>query len=262
MHRSQSPLTLEALALSRRLKRTIGRLVARIEFASRLKKRLTPLSDEQVVQYRRDGFLLASGLVPEDVVSQAEAAMWETLGAAVHSPETWDLLGPAPRIVRDQRLVAAYTDSLMAAAAQLAGEDMAGFRRPTHAFTINNPPVPGPWQPHPTHLDAVSPGLRHRTFPRPYSIGVIVYLTDAAAHGGGTIVHPGSHLKLRAFAGADPRRYRYLAALNADLGRVDLGAGIELTPSRGQVLFFDYLCAHAASANVGRSPRLAMLHKW
>ena len=34
------------------------------------------LSDEQVEAYHRDGYLLVSGLIPEDVAERAESTMW------------------------------------------------------------------------------------------------------------------------------------------------------------------------------------------
>jgi ectoine hydroxylase-related dioxygenase (phytanoyl-CoA dioxygenase family) len=90
----------------------------------------------------------------------------------------------------------------------------------------------------------------------------MIYLTDVRPHGGGTIVWPGSHLKVEALARSERGKYRYLAALNADLGRVALGAAMELTPSRGDVWFHHHLCAHASSDNVSGAPRLAINAKW
>jgi len=259
---SRSEMALEILAGLRRLKRAAEQGEAKVQFALRRKKRVTPLSQEQVRQYHRDGYLLVSGMVPENLVSGAEAAMWQALGADPQAPATWAILGPRPHVLRDERLAATYTDALIAAAAQLADEDVAGFRRPTHAFTINNMPVSRDWQPHKPHLDCSIAELRQRTFPRPYRIGTITYLTNVQRHGGGTIVWPGSHLKLAALASAEPGKYKYLSALNADLGRVELGPPVELTPSRGDVLFHHYLCGHASSDNVSGTARLAMLHKW
>src|SRR5580765_251754 len=107
---SRSETVLETLAVLRRLKRTAARGAARIQFAVRHKKRLTPLSDDQVRQYHRDGCLIVSGLIPEDLVSGAEAAMWQSLGAGADAPETWPILGPQPHVLRDERFIATYTD--------------------------------------------------------------------------------------------------------------------------------------------------------
>jgi hypothetical protein len=259
---AQSEMVLEVLALMRRLKRAAVRGTSRIEFALRRKKRFAPLSEEQLRRFRADGYLLVAKLVPEDFVRRAEEAMWQNLEADVRSPQTWTRLGPRPQMIRDSRLTEAYTDSVLAAAAQLAGEDVAAFRRPTHAFTINNVPVTRDWQAYGAHLDSALPQLRNRTFPPPFRIAAMIYLTDVKSRGGGTIVFPGSHLKIEALVRSDPGKYKYLSALNADLARVELGPRVELTPSRGEVLFYHYLCAHSASDNVLTTPRLAMGHKW
>ena len=259
---TRSDPVLETLARLRRIKRSAERGEARVRFALGRMVRTAPLSGEQVRRYQGDGYLLVPGLVPKELARAAEEAMWECLGADPGAPGTWDVLGPRPHVLRDGRFVATYTDTMMAAAAQLAGEDAASFLRPRHAYTINRVPVSREWQPNEAHLDCTIAESRHRTFPRPYRIGAMTYLTDVEPHGGGTIVWPGSHLLLEAFARSDPGKYAYLAALNADLGRVALGAAVELTPSRGDVFFHHYLLALARSDNVRGAPRLAIDHKW
>ena len=39
-----------------------------------------PLTANQIDQYHRDGFLLASGLIPEAIARTGEATMWEVMG--------------------------------------------------------------------------------------------------------------------------------------------------------------------------------------
>ena len=51
------------------------------------------------------------------------------------------------------------------------------------------------------------------------------------------------------------------AALIRDLITV-LSGKSELAPSRGDVLYFHYLCAHASSDSVSGAPCLAINHKW
>jgi len=190
---------LEFLMRLRRLKRAAERGASRVRFALQGRQRMTPLSEEEVGQYHRDGYLLVPSLVPEELVSGAVAAMWQETGAEAGAPETWGVLGPRPEGLRDARFLATYTDRMLAAAAQLAGEDVASFPRPAHVFTINRAPASGGWRQHEPHLDCTIAESRHRTFPR---------------------------------------------------------------PSRGDVLFHHYLCAHASSANVSGAPRLAINHKW
>src|SRR5262245_40187752 len=122
---SQSGVVLETLARLRRLRREAERAAARVRFALRRGRRQTPLTDEQIRRFHRDGYLLASGLIPLTLVSQAVTGMWESLGADPRDPKTWDGIGPHPHVFRDPRLLATYTDAMMAAAAQLAGDDVA-----------------------------------------------------------------------------------------------------------------------------------------
>lgn len=254
--------TLELLARARRLKWAAETCAARVLFALQGKQHDAALSPDQIGQYQRDGCLLVPGLIPAETVSAAEAAMWQGSGAVRGERDSWGRLGPAPLLLSDRRLVATFTDEVLAAAAQLEGADVAGFRRPARVFTINRVPSAGEWRPHGAHLDFSLAEKRHRTFPRPFRIGAMTYLTTVQPHGGGTIVWPGSHARVEQLARSEPARYEYLAALSADLGRIDLGPPVELTPSRGDVLFFHYLCVHASSENVSDAPRLALNHEW
>ena len=258
----KSAAVLEFLVQLRRLKWATHRSVARARFILQRRKRLAPLSADQVRQYRRDGYLLVTGLIPEDVVRGAEAAMWQSLGADPGAPETWAILGPQAHLLPDARFIRTYTDAMLAAAAQLLGEDVSAMTRPARGFTVNRLPVSTPWRTFEAHIDWSLPEMRQRTFPRRPRIAALTYLTDVRPHGGGTIVWPGSHNALEAFARKDPGRYRLVSALRADLGRIPLGAGVELTPSRGDVLFHHALCIHASSENVSGMPRLALKQTW
>jgi len=259
---SRSVVVLEALARLRWLKRSAERLEARLLFTLRGERRSQPLTEEQIRNYHRDGYLLVAGLVPADLVVAADAAMWESLDASPVEPTTWHRLGPRPHLAQDPRLLAIYTGELLAAAAQLAGEDVSSFLRPPRAFTVNRAPGRGPWRFHEPHLDRSLADWRYRTFPRAYRIAALTYLTDVPHHGGGTIVWPGSHRVLENLARAAPLKYRLLSTLNADLNAQMLGTPVELTPSRGDVLFHDYLCVHTGSENLSDTPRLALDCKW
>jgi hypothetical protein len=259
---SRSASYLELLAALRRLTQAMGRAEAKIRFAMRRGRRLTPLLEEQMRGYRRAGYLLASGLIPAHLVKEAEAAMWRCLKAEATRRQTWPILGPHPHILKNSRLAAVYTQTLLAAAAQLSEMDVAGFAAPTHVYTINTLPVPGPWKSHTPHLDGSLPVKRLRTFPRPYWIASIIYLTDVRSRGGGTIVWPASHLKVEALARSDARAYRRLSALQGALANLDLGEPVEVTPTAGDVLFHHPFCVHASSDNLSAAPRLAMLHRW
>jgi hypothetical protein len=258
---SQSNIYLETLAHLRRLKDSATQVEARVEFTLRHKTRLAPLSEAQVGRFHRDGFLLVSGLIPDTVAREAAAALWRFLGTSPDDPGSWQRLGPQPYILQEPAVSSAYTDEFLAAAAQLSGEDVSTFRRPrtTCAFIR---PVECERRTHPPHIDRMIPGMRYRTSPRSYRVGALTYLTDVKPRGGGTVVWPGSHLKLEALAREDPARFKYLWQFGPVLERIDFGPSIELAPSRGDVLFHHHLFVHAISDNVTGPPRLALNQKW
>ena len=47
------------------------------------------LTQEQLAQYRLDGYVLVSGLISEETIANAEAAMWFTLGMNRDDPTSW-----------------------------------------------------------------------------------------------------------------------------------------------------------------------------
>ena len=58
-------------------------------------KNSSPISEAQIEQYNRDGYLLVSGLISEDIAAKAEAAMWRCAGIDSNNPAL--LLGAYPR---------------------------------------------------------------------------------------------------------------------------------------------------------------------
>ena len=85
---------------------------------------------------------------------------------------------------------------------------------------------------------------------------------DVEPHGGSTVVWPQSRYKIEGLARSDPDRYEYMWVLNQEYNREELGDYVELTPKRGDVLFYHVFCAHAGSKNIGRTPRFALPCKW
>ena len=47
------------------------------------------LSPEQLAQYGQDGYVLVSGLIPEETLANAEATMWPVLGMDRDDPTSW-----------------------------------------------------------------------------------------------------------------------------------------------------------------------------
>ena len=216
----------------------------------------------QESHYTHRGYLLVSGLISPQIAADAEEAMWRLLNADPRDPTTWEGIPPSHHSYEEPALLACYTPELLAAAAMLAGESHGAFHAPDRAYAINVFPRSGEWQWPAPHIDHAIKEHGHKVFPRAFRVAGMAYLSDVPPHGGGTIVWPGSHIKLEQLARSDPARYETMWALNQDLASVDLGDPVELTPKRGDVLFYHYLCAHAGSRNTSDRPRLALNMKW
>ena len=239
-----------------------------------------PLALDQVSQYHREGFLLASGLIPEAVAKRAEDAMWEMMGLDRNDPGTWASLheeavsstiqaGFTPKKGLFQYfgnqhpdLLACYTREMMAAMVQLTGDPVDAFASPEGTLVQNVFPSTGKWQWRGAHFDGGVKEKQHKTFPGPFRINSIIYISQVEKHGGGTVAWPGSHIPVRALAESSREKYEYLWQLSEDLHTIELGEPVELEPKCGDILFFAHFCVHAASKNVRNTPRLALRSRW
>ena len=219
------------------------------------------LKTEQAQQYAAQSYLLVSGLISDAVAERAEAAMWRLLQASPDDVGSWAQKA-GHQAFDSPELAACYTDAMLEAAAQLTGGAPETISAPKRPYAINVFPTPGEWSwPHP-HIDHAIKEHGHKTFPRAFRIAAMTFLNDVPRHGGGTIVWPGSQKLLEGLALSDPARFELMWALNQELSHLELGDPVELTPRRGDVLFYSYLCAHAGSKNVSERPRLALNAKW
>ena len=227
------------------------------------------LTPKQLQQYNTDGYLLVSGLIPDLVTKKAEKAMWNLMKMDPNDIQTWDRIpreaeySETRRIViyygiQDSDLLACATPEYILATAQLIGEPVENIHPPQAIHTQNLLPVDTDWQWPKTHVDGIPKEHMHKTFPGPYRITSLVFLSDVEPRGGGTIVWPKSHRKIRELAESDPERYTYLYDLNKDIPTLDLGEPMELLPKGGDVLFFQHLFGHNGSLNTGTQPRLMM----
>lgn len=223
---------------------------------------MSSLTDEQVQLYSAQSYLLVSGLIPQDIAAAAEASMWRLLQANPNDPRSWAGAASAHQVFDSPELLACYTPAMLEAARILAGESDDAIQPPRHAYAINVFPKPGEWRwPHP-HIDHAIKEHGHKTFPRAFRIAAMTFLSDVPPHGGGTVVWPNSHSVLERIARSDPARFELMWALNQELPNTELADPVELTPLRGDVLFYSYLCAHAGSQNTSDRPRLALNAKW
>ena len=219
------------------------------------------LSDKQVGRYFQDGYLLVSGLIPDQVSAKAEGKMWQELGFNSDDPKSWE---GAESVFHSNNadLIACYTDDFLSATTQLSGDEPATFHKPSGIFAINTYPSEGEWHwPHP-HIDHAIKEHGHKSLPRPFRIAAMTYINDVDQHGGGTVVWPESHHKIRMLLESDIEKYQYVWELGRDIHTVDLNNPIELTPKRGDILFYHYFCAHTGSKNTSNRPRFAYNTKW
>ena len=47
------------------------------------------LTFSQIIFYIENGYLVVSGLIPDDIVVRSEQAMWNCMGLDIHKPHDW-----------------------------------------------------------------------------------------------------------------------------------------------------------------------------
>ncbi len=221
------------------------------------------LSQSDIREYIETGYLLVSGLIPDDVSRRAEEAMWRNLRMDADEPSTWAEPGEYTN-VEDPDTLALYTPEFLAAATQL-GEgvpDIATYRAPRRLHPLNTYPQAGEWAPHGPHLDHAIKEHGHQTFPFAFRVATMTYLNDVRPHAGGTVAWPGSHHRIEALAYSGPARYATMWELNRDIAKADIGDPVEVLAKRGDVLFYHVFMAHCGSRNIGGRPRFAFNMKW
>ena len=219
------------------------------------------LTAEQRAAFDRDGFLLVSGLIPDDIAAKAEVAIWQSLDANPSDPATWEGK-PVVSGHTSPDVLAIFSHKMAQLVAELCGEAQPDWQLPHSLFALNIFPQPGEWAHYGPHIDHALEKDGYLTFPRPMRLASLLYLTDCKRDGAPTVVWPGSHKKIEALGKSDPERFQLMFTLNNHLNELDLGEGIQVEGKRGDVLFYHYLCAHSGSKNVRDYPRFAIAHKW
>lgn len=233
------------------------------EFAERYATSASAPSTELRRQYEEEGFILLSGLI-DDETSRAAAALLGELPGMDGDAEAIE----APHLFNEERgLVEHYAlreqvllDCFGCAFTEMTRmlSDGTDLHAPRAAQTQNLILQERAWHPPGPHIDGIPKVNRHRTFPGPYEIAFIAYLSDVEPRGGGTVGWPRSHRAVRALAESDRDRYAYLYDLNRAIGQLDLEPPVELLPKRGDILFFQHLWVHGAPFNTRPQPRLAL----
>jgi len=223
---------------------------------------MSVLTPEQVVFYQENGYIVLSGLVPDEISLRAKAILDKWVEGDPRNPKATSS-EPIPRTSEEEdAVVACYTDAILQAAAELVGDDISTFPRPHKPYPLHSYPTQEEWKPWGAHIDHAIKEHGHKTFPYAFRLASMLFFSDVEPHGGGTLVWPGSHLKTLALAKSNPEYYELMYTLNNELDKANLGEYVELTPKRGDILFYHYLCGHSGSMNVQNVPRLAMNAKW
>jgi hypothetical protein len=211
------------------------------------------LEPQQSQSYANNGFLLLPDAIDAETVERARQVLIRKLSNVSKNPNH-AFMGRAVR--------ACFNEEVRETAAELAGVGKKPFRPPWRVYTITVFPTTGPWELPSPHIDHAREEDAHLTFPPPFRVGCLIFLSDVQPHTGATIVWPGSHRRLAELAKSNAERYQYMAALNRDISKVDLGPPQEIIAEAGDVLLYHYLCAHSGSSNTGSLPRFALSHKW
>ena len=209
------------------------------------------LSDEQIVQFAEQGYLVVSGLIAKEVVDSARSEL------------ELELIEGKTAFFGTNVANSCYNQAICSAAAILGDDPAIALEFPVKsAFAINTLPTEGKWVwPNP-HIDHAIEKDGHKVFPRPFRLASMLYLSDISVGGGGTVVWPGSHRQIERLALSDPEHYEMMWVLNRELAKAGLASPVELTAKAGDILFYHYLCAHAGSKNTTSQPRLALNKKW
>lgn len=223
-----------------------------------VERHASTLTYDQVYHFMEEGYVHVRGLIPPEVAARADEAAYRVVGLDPADPETWSKAKHST-FSEDPDLMAMYTRKMLNAAGQLASVDPHLFptsRVPQNAYILTVVPRPQAWAVDKPHIDGSggwqAPVL---SFPRPWVMFAMLYLHDVEHHAGATIVFPKSHRKFQALLRSEPERYRFMAQMNDDFKRVDIGEPVEVPVQAGDVLFLDQMTVHAGSLNCGKRPR-------
>ena len=226
------------------------------------------LNPRQLADYQKQGYLLVEGLIPDQVSRKAMDKLWSILEMRPDQSESWKNVPKLANVqsyrnliditTTDADLLACCTPEFMQASSQLTDDPSVSTHYPNGINTINVFPSEK-WWCGKAHIDGIElGGKKHRrSLPGPLRMVVLTFLSDTKSKGGGTMVWPQSHHKIRALAESDSEKYHYLTDLHNDVPSLNLGDSIELQPKRGDVLFFQHMFAHAGTANISQIPRFA-----
>jgi hypothetical protein len=153
------------------------------------------------------------------------------------------------------------TDELVALATALL--DATDLRLVCQNFCRTDP-MPGPPGAQGYHIDRVMFPCHRQARPRQVYHHLFQALSDVRSGGGAFTVVPGSHHAIWAaaerFQGRAMSDYRELGREVMAAAGVDESAGVEVLAQDGDLIVFDPMCVHSASANTRRESRYIVNH--
>lgn len=235
------------------------------------------LSTEQLKQFDERGYLLISGLIPEEIVSKAEKAMWHTMGMERDDSKTWEEvkrpfltnfyienMAHERRIelfgVTHPDLLACCTSEYLGILNQLAERypkiPHCKSKEPDAIWAMNQFPITAEWKMPSPHLDGYSRDLR--LDPGSFRASSLTYLTDANSHQGTTVIWPEGPERIREYRQQNLDLSNHIRVMLTHLPQIDLGEPLEVVAKQGDVLLFHHLLPHTGTLNVSNSPRFAI----
>lgn len=235
------------------------------------------LSKQQRAQFEEEGYLLLSGLIPEETIAKAEAAMWKMMGMDADEPSSWqhfqrpplsgfymEQLSGGSRIelfgVTHPDVMACCTPEYLGVLYQLAEQypeiPHCKSRVPDGIWALNQFPDARQWKCPSPHLDGDFRGLL--LDPGCFRATSLTYLTDVHSHGGTTMIWPEGPSRIRAFRKQNPNFSNKVGDVRALFPQMDLGEPMEVIAKRGDVLLFHHLLPHSGTINLTPYPRFAI----
>ena len=208
------------------------------------------LSESDVDGFVRDGYVVARGLIPPDIVAASLDTIWRELSVDPTDDATWpDSAIIVPHEI-NPLMKPCRTPETDVIAERLAGPSIRRGGGYSPVINFPRPGAPG-FEPMGYHIDGIDvttlwPGHRYMV--------LLAYLTDTCEYGGATAVRPGSH--------------RVLLQHWLDIGTTPDGAtsvpdldyadALPVPGDAGDVIFMHYLLVHGSSHNRDGHPRVGL----
>jgi hypothetical protein len=231
----------------------------------------TILSAEQREQFIKDGYVVVSGLVPEDVINECRDKICAKLDLSLTDSSTWpqeerkvavEAFGLASDCHNEkvadvvQELVGEYS---------LRGKSISSVldRMGKHPYGRGFGPVLAFPREGEKRFDAEShKGVGYHVdgihlaslWPKKLAAVAMLYLHDVESYGGATVVSPGSHRLIFEHwysSGREPEWNEILADL-------DFPPPVAIAGKAGDIVFMHHLTAHSGSANHDNKVRLGL----